>query len=83
MFNYAIDNRFTRQGFMTEALMRVKKFAFNEIGVHRFEGGCVKENIASKRVMEKCGLNQEGILKDYIKLADGYHDMFMFSEIND
>lgn len=81
MFNYAIDNRFTRQGFMTEALMCVKQFAFNEIDVHRFEGGCAKENIASKKVMEKCGLVQEGILKDYIKLADGYHDMIMFSEI--
>lgn len=81
MFNYAIDNRFTCKGYMTEALISIKEFAFNKIGVHRFEGGCAIENIASKRVMEKCGLIQEGILKDYIKLSDGYHDMIMFAEI--
>lgn len=82
MFNYAIDNRFTNNGYMTEALLCVKKFAFSQIKVHRFEGGCVVENISSKRVMEKCGLTQEGVLKDYVKLADGYHDMIMFAEIS-
>ncbi|MGN1222825.1 MAG: GNAT family N-acetyltransferase [Christensenellales bacterium] len=29
--------------------------------------------------MEKCGLNQEGVLKEYIKLSDGYHDMYMYA----
>lgn len=81
MFNYAIDNRFTCKGYMTEALKAVEDFAFNKIEVNRFEGGCVIENAASKRVMEKCGLQQEGILKDYVKLADGYHDMYIFSTI--
>lgn len=83
MFNYAIDNRFTGNGYMTEALLKVKDFAFNKIKVHRFEGGCAVENIASKRVMEKCGFVQEGILKDYIKLSDGYHDMIMFAIIHE
>lgn len=82
MFNYAIDNRFTGNGYMTEALEIVKDFAINKMKVHRFEGGCVVTNIASKRVMEKCGLIQEGILKDYVKLSDGYHDMLMFAAIN-
>lgn len=81
MFSYAIDKRFTCQGYMTEALLLVKKFAFDKIKVHRFEGGCVVSNTPSKRVMEKCGLVQEGILKDYVKLADGFHDMIMFAEI--
>lgn len=83
MFSYAIDNRFTGNGYMTEALKIVKDFAFNKMEVHRFEGGCVVTNIASKRVMEKCGLIQEGILKDYVKLSDGYHDMYMFVVINE
>lgn len=81
MFNYAIDNRFTKNGYMTEALKCVKEFAFNEMNVNRFEGGCAVNNIASKRVMEKCGMNLEGVLKAYIKLKDGYHDMFMFASI--
>lgn len=79
MFNYAIDNRHTLKGYMTEALNAVKEFAFNQIKVNRFEGGCATENTASKRVMEKCNLQHEGILKQYIKLVDGYHDMHMFA----
>ena len=82
MFNYAIDNRFTGKGFMTEALMLVKDFCFSKLEVVRFEGGCASQNIASKRVMEKCGLQFEGTLKSYIKLSNGYHDMLMFAEIN-
>lgn len=78
--NYAIDNRFTGNGYMTEALMAVKTFSFDKIKVNRFEGGCAVENIASRKVMEKCGLVLEGTMKSYIKLADGYHDMLMFAE---
>ena len=66
---------------MTEALNKVKEFAFDILNVNRFQGGCVTKNIASKRVMEKCNMNLEGVLKSYIKLNDGYHDMYMFSNI--
>ena len=80
-FNYAIDNRYINKGYMTEALSKVKEFALDILNVNRFQGGCVVENIASKRVMEKCKMNLEGVLKSYIKLNDGYHDMYMFSNV--
>lgn len=82
-FNYVIDNRYTNNGYMTEALCLVRDYCLNEIKVNRFQGGCCIENLASKRVMEKCGMKCEGILRKYIILSDGYHDMYMFSIIND
>ena len=81
-FNYAIDNQFTNNGYMTEALLKIKNFCLNELKVNRFQGGCCTENTASKKVMKKCGMQYEGTLKKYIKLQDGYHDMHMFSIIN-
>lgn len=78
-FNYATDSRFTNKGYMTEALQAVIHFALETMSVNRIQGGCAIENIASKRVMEKCGLSFEGTLKKYIKLSDGYHDMYMFA----
>ncbi len=78
-FNYVIDNRYNNKGYMTEALKRIEKFCFDEMNINRFQGGCCVENTASKRVMEKCNMQCEGILKKYIKLKDGYHDMYMFS----
>lgn len=78
-FNYAIDNRYTNNGYMTEALARVKEYCFDELGVERFHGACCVENAASKRVMEKCGMYPEGILKAHIELEDGCHDAYVFA----
>lgn len=82
-FNYAIDNRFTCKGYMTEALSEVKRFCLEDLKVNRFQGGCAVENIASKKVMEKCGMQYEGTFRSFLKLEDGYHDMYMFSIIAD
>ena len=81
-FNYVIDERFWSNGYMSEALNLVKDYCLNELSVNRFQGGCCVENIASKRVMEKCNMQCEGVLRNYIILCDGYHDMYMFSIIN-
>ena len=67
---------------MTEALSVVRDYCLNNIKVNRFFGGCEINNIASKRVMEKCNLKHEGTLRNYLKLRDGYHDMFIYSFIN-
>ena len=81
-FSYAIDNRYTRKGYMSEALKIVLDFALNKMKVNRIQGGCVIENIASRKVMEKCNMHHEGILKSYLKLKDGYHDLHMFSLVS-
>lgn len=81
-FNYAIDERYKGNGYMTEALNLIKDFCINEIKVNRLYGGCEINNIASKKVMEKCSFKYEGILRNYLKLKDGYHDMLLYSFIN-
>ena len=78
-FNYAIDDRYQRNGYMTEALEAVKNYCLNDIKVNRIYGGCEVNNIASKKVMEKCSFIYEGTLRSYLKLRDGYHDMYLYS----
>ena len=80
-FNYAIDDRYKGNGYMTEALNIVKDYCLNEIKVNRLYGGCEINNIGSKRVMEKCLFIYEGTLRNYLKLRDGYHDMLLYSII--
>ena len=82
-FNYAIDDRYKGKGYMTEALEAIKNYCLNEIKVNRIFGGCEINNLASKRVMEKCSFIYEGTLRNYLKLSDGYHDMYLYSIIND
>ena len=82
-FNYAVDDRYKGKGYMTEALEAVKNYCLNEVKVNRIFGGCEINNLASKRVMEKCSFIYEGTLRNYLKLKDGYHDMHLYSIIND
>lgn len=78
-FSYATDKQFWGKGYMTEALDCIINFAIKKIKVQRVQGGCAIENLASKKVMQKCNMHFEGTLKGYLHLADGYHDMHMFS----
>jgi len=47
------------QGYMTEALREVIRFGFQDDNVFRFHTGCLAENRASERVMQKCGFVKE------------------------
>ncbi len=76
--NYAIDNRYTGNGYMSEALRCVMDYAILKVKVKRFEGGCAIKNIASKRVLEKCGLKFEKIISDYFGFVDGKQDMLLY-----
>jgi ribosomal-protein-alanine N-acetyltransferase len=63
---YFILPEYHGRGYMTEAAHEVVRFAFEENGVYRIETGCMKENRASERVMQKCGFIKEADRKDYV-----------------
>ena len=50
---------FWGQGYGSEAFREVLRFGFQEDGVYRFTTGCLKDNVGSERVMQKCGLIKE------------------------
>ena len=81
-FNYAIDDRHYNHGYMTEALNAIKVFALENLKVSKIIGGCEVDNIASQKVMEKCGFKLEEIRKNELKLKDGFHDLKIYSIIN-
>ena len=60
---YFILPEYHRQGIATEALRGVLRFAFEENDVFRVETGCITENRASERVMQKCGMVKEAAYK--------------------
>lgn len=56
---YFIYPRCWNQGYTSEAVKELMRFAFMEDGVYRMSAGCLKENIGSFRVMQKCGFMKE------------------------
>ena len=68
---YCLSRRFWNQGLMTEALSAVMDYLFDTVGFHRISLRHDIRNIASGRVMQKCGMRPEGITRGERRRADG------------
>ena len=65
---YVLARAFWGNGYMTEALGAVINWALSQTDVYRVWAICDIENQASVRVMEKAGMQKEGILRRWVKL---------------
>ncbi len=65
---YCLGKAWWGQGYMTEALTEVLRYCFEEVGFFRLNGCHAAGNLASARVMEKCGLKYEGMRRQYFRL---------------
>lgn len=72
---YVINPAYRGRGIAPEALMAVLDYAFNELRLHRIEAKYISGNDASRRVMEKCCMTFEGILRDYMCVKRQYRDI--------
>jgi len=79
---YAIASQYWGQGYMTEAVKAMIRFGFDHKLV-RIEARCHPDNIASARVMEKCGMSYEGILRKHLFAKGKFEDVKMYSIINE
>ena len=52
---YHIDNKYTNNGYASEALSHFIPFIMKHMNIKELTGVCIKENVASIRVLEKCG----------------------------
>ena len=50
-------------------------YAFDVLGVNRVEAHYMVGNERSRRVMEKCGMSFEGILRQYMLVKGSYRDI--------
>jgi ribosomal-protein-alanine N-acetyltransferase len=76
---FALGRRHWGQGFMTEAVRQVILWGFSKCGLNRIEGECKPENLASARVMEKCGMTFEGVLRQFVFAKGQHHDVRLYS----
>ncbi|MGH4120333.1 GNAT family N-acetyltransferase [Clostridium sp.] len=68
---YCTSKAFWNKGITTEAFSAVINFAFKEVGFERITGRHNVDNLASGRVMEKCGLKYEGTLRKIHRMNTG------------
>ena len=78
---YAIGKKHWNKGYVTEALQEMIKFEFSR-GIHKVITSYFEENIASKRVMEKCHMQYEGIHYQEVYYHDKYHNLVYYYILN-
>ena len=71
---YWVDEALAGQGLAPEATVVVLRFAFEELALHRVEIAIVPRNHASRRVVEKLGLREEGVAVRYLEIDGRWED---------
>jgi len=66
------------KGLMTEAGDAVMRCAFHTIGLHKVTVGCISENVASRRVIEKLGFRYIGRLEDDVWRDGKWHSTLRY-----
>jgi ribosomal-protein-alanine N-acetyltransferase len=72
---YALSRAYSGRGLMTEAVCRVIRFGFEEMGLNRIAAHCMPGNIASERVMQKAGMHFEGVMREALYAKGKFHDL--------
>lgn len=81
---YVLARAFWGQGLATEALRLVSDAVMNDTTQHRVWAYCDVENLASARVMEKAGMQKEGLLRRFCmhpNLSDTPRDVLVYSRV--
>jgi len=79
---YILDPEYWGRGFGTEAVGRVLEFLVRDMKLHKIRAGVFKSNVASRRVLEKVGFEQEGHLRDNLVIDGQYDDEYLMAFIS-
>lgn len=75
---YWISRHATGRGLATEALTAAVDFAFGALGLHRLQASTLLGNVASQRVLTKCGFAPIGTAPGYLRIDGEWQDHRLF-----
>ena len=78
---YWVGQRFANQGYVTSAVRAVQHFVFKELKLWRLEAACLPENEPSKKVLRRCGFQEEGISRGYLRINGAWRDHLRFAKL--
>jgi ribosomal-protein-alanine N-acetyltransferase len=71
---YWMDEAMAGNGYTPEAVAVLLQFAFEELGLHRVQISIIPRNVASRRVVEKLALRDEGVARRYLEINGVWED---------
>ena len=76
---YWLAKRYWNRGLMTEAIPLILQFGFKELKLYRIYAMKYQANVASARVLEKCGFTREGCMRKAIILRNQRQDLLNYA----
>jgi len=79
---YSLAENRQGQGLMREALVRVIRYAFDDIGLHRVKAAYLPSNERSGRLLRGLGFAVEGYARDYLLIEGRWQDQILVGLTN-
>ncbi|MDR0227503.1 MAG: GNAT family N-acetyltransferase [Flavobacteriaceae bacterium] len=79
---YTTLSEFNGKGYVTEALTTIVDYGFNALKFHSLGALVDPDNIGSVRVLEKCGFEKEGHIRDNWFFEGKFIDTAIYSKLN-
>ncbi|SCA63586.1 hypothetical protein SCG7086_AW_00230 [Chlamydiales bacterium SCGC AG-110-P3] len=80
---YVVAKKYWSRGYGTAAVKEALRTGFKELDVERIEALVDPDNIASQKILEKCGFVREGCLASYILHKGMLRDRIIFGITRD
>jgi [ribosomal protein S5]-alanine N-acetyltransferase len=79
---YFIGEPYWNKGIATIAVNLIADYGFSTMGILRIHTGVFEYNLASQRVLEKCGFVKEGVFKKAVYKKNKIWDEVRYAKIN-
>ncbi|MGH9118402.1 MAG: GNAT family N-acetyltransferase [Acidimicrobiales bacterium] len=76
---YWIDHRHAGNGYVPEGLVVLFEYSFETLRLHRLQIAIIPRNQASRRVVAKLGLRDEGVALRYLEINGVWEDHVRFA----
>jgi ribosomal-protein-alanine N-acetyltransferase len=76
---YDVDGEHQGCGIATRLVAHVVRDAFDRLALHRVEAGTLVDNVASQRVLERCGFTRIGVSPRHVRIAGRWQDHVLYA----
>lgn len=76
---YWIDEARAGEAYVPEAVVCLARAAFDDLGLHRIQISIIPRNTASRRVVEKLDLRDEGLAQRYLEINGVWEDHIRYA----
>lgn len=80
---YFIGEPYWNMGITSKAIKLICEYGFNQMDIIRIHCGVFEYNLASQRLLEKCGFQKEGIFKKAISKKGKIWDEVRFAKLKE